>query len=409
MKLPDCYCDTMGQKPQSKRLGEVVTRGTAAMGRPGTDSQSCAYPQICVLPSGRWLCCYRAAPRKAATTGQRCLMVRSDDEGQSWGPPTEAFQPPPIDGVPGLFRVLAATALGGRRVLAVLCWVDHSRPSLPFFNKTTEGLLDSRIFLARSEDDGETWSRPEWVDSAPFLCPTPITGPILLLPDGELACQFELNKPYNDPVPWRHASVLLFSRDGGRSWPDHSVVTSDPDNRIFYWDQRPAVLSDGRILNLFWTFDRREAVYRNIHARQSHDCGRTWSEIWDTGVPGQPAAAVPLADGTIGMVYVDREGAPRIKMRASRDGGHTWPEGSEIVLEQPLLASQTQHKQSMQDAWSEMAAFSLGLPATAVVRNGDIVTVYYAGSSTDQTDIKWVRVRATTCEGDGDDSLSHGS
>lgn len=50
----------------------------------------------------------------------------------------------------------------------------------------------------------------------------------------------------------------------------------------------------------------------------------------------------------------------------------------------------------MQDAWTEMAEFSLGLPATAVARQGDIVTVYYSGSSTDQTDIKWVRVRATT-------------
>jgi hypothetical protein len=134
-------------------------------------------------------------------------------------------------------------------------------------------------------------------------------------------------------------------------------------------------------------------VYRNIHARESCDHGHSWSEIWDTGVPGQPAPPVPLADGTLGLVYVDRSGAPEIKMRASMDGGRTWPEDSQIVLEQPRLASQTREKHTMQDAWAEMADFSLGLPATAVARNGDAVVAYYAGPATDQTDVKWVRIR----------------
>jgi hypothetical protein len=217
---------------------------------------------------------------------------------------------------------------------------------------------------------------------------------VRVLANGELALQFELNKTYYDPAPWHHASVLMFSSDGGRTWPRHTLASSDPENRIFYWDQRPGSLPDGRLLDLFWTFDRKGAVYWNIHARESSDFGRTWSEMWDTGVPGQPAPPVPLADGSLGMVYVDRSGAPQIKMRASRDGGRTWPDDTEIVLERPQLAGQTREKHSMQDAWSEMAAFSLGLPATATARNGDTVVVYYAGYSTDQTDVKWARVKA---------------
>ncbi len=375
---------------------KIVAQGTVVVGEPGTESQSCAFPQICVLPSGRWICCFRAAPQKGATVVQRSFFIRSDDEGKSWSSPVEAFVPPPIDGTPGLFRATGMTALGGRRVLAVLYWVDSSRPSLPYFNETTEGLLDSRIFLAWSEDDGDTWSEPKLVDTTPFHCPTPITGPVLLLANGELACQFELNKHYDDPSPWRHASVLMFSKDGGRSWPEHAVVTSDPENRMFYWDQRPYVFSNGRILDLFWTFDRQQAVYRNIHARESLDHGRTWSEIWDTGVVGQPAPPVPLPDGTMGLVYVDRSGAPQIKMRVSCDQGRTWSRESEIVLERSRLASQTRQKRSMQDAWAEMADFSLGLPATAVAQNGDIVVVYYAGPATNQTDIKYLRVREIT-------------
>ena len=164
------------------------------------------------------------------------------------------------------------------------------------------------------------------------------------------------------------------------------------DTRIFYWDQRPGILADGWILDLFWTYDNQAAVYLNILARESLDHGRTWSELWDTGVPGQPALPISLPDGRIAMVYVDRTGAPVIKMRISSDLGRTWLDSTEIVLYQTSPMSQTWEKKSMQDAWAEMAKFSVGLPATALLKNGDVLVVYYAGPDTDQTDIKWVRI-----------------
>ena len=70
---------------------EVIARGTVVASQPNTDWQSCAFPQICVLPSGRWICCYRAASQKSSTSNQRPLFVRSDDEGKSWSEPVEAF------------------------------------------------------------------------------------------------------------------------------------------------------------------------------------------------------------------------------------------------------------------------------------------------------------------------------
>ena len=371
----------------------ITNHGTAIAGVMGTDHQSCAFPGLCVLPTGRWLCTCRAAPAKGGAVGQHVLVTWSDDEGRSWREPFCPFASAPVDGKPGLFRAAYLTPLGGHDVLAALCWVDHSEPSLPFFNEKTEGLLDTRIFLARSRDGGEIWSSPELMDTTPFIIPTPLTGPILLLRDGRLACQFELNKPYYDTSVWRHSSVLLFSGDGGLSWPEHVITSHDPENRIFYWDQRPGVLRDGTVLDLFWTYDNRSAAYLNIHARESKDCGRTWSPIWDTGVPGQPAPPVSLPDGRIVMVYVDRTGTPTIKARASRDGGRRWPAGSEMIVFQPAAASQTQQKKTMQDAWAEMARFSVGLPATAPLQNGDILVVYYAGPETDHTHIHWARIR----------------
>jgi len=115
--------------------------------------------------------------------------------------------------------------------------------------------------------------------------------------------------------------------------------------------------------------------------------------MWDTGVSGQPAPALELSDGTLLMVYVDRESTPCIKARLSEDGGRSWPRESETLLYRMSLNNQTESKGSMQDAWSEMAKFSLGLPTTVALPDGDALVLFYAGAQTDTTDIHWLRLR----------------
>jgi hypothetical protein len=376
-----------------ERFVALVSEGIVFASGPGTAQSSLAFPSICVLPSGRWLASCRAAPQKIPTRGQHVLLSHSDDEGRTWSTPSAPFEPPAIDGKPGLFRSAYLTALGGDEVLAALIWVDHCDPDADFFNEETEGLLDTRIFLSRSHDGGENWSTPHLVDAAPFDVPTPLTGPVLLGRDSTWICQFETNKPYNDLSEWRHSSVLMISRDEGASWPEYSLASLVGDDRIFYWDQRPGVAPDGGILNLFWTYDNANSRYLNIHARE-WKVGR-WSEYWDTGVSGQPAPPVFLRDGRIAMVYVDRSAGPVLKLRLSEDGGHTWPESSEAVLYELETSSQSWNKSSMQDAWAEMGCYSFGLPATALLPEGDVLVVFYAGPHNDRTDVRWVRVSFT--------------
>ena len=372
---------------------KIIGEGTIFQSKSGSCRQSLCFPGISVLPSGRWLCSCRAAPAKKDPAGQHVIISWSDDEGVSWSRPVAPFKPPVVEGKPGLFRSLFTTPLGGRKVLGALVWVDHSDPKLDFFNEKTEGLLDTRIFTAISSDGGQTWSKPRLMDTYPLRKPLPLTGPILVTSDGRWACQFEVNKHYHDTRPWRHASMLVFSHDRGRTWNEFIVVANDQANRMFYWDQRPAYVAKNRLLDVFWTFDNKKAVYLNIHARESLDNGRTWSAMWDTGVPGQPAAPVPLGGRKIAMVYMDRTGAPTVKARLSIDGGRTWPAKTEMVLFAPPAPSQTRSKSTMQDAWSEMAKFSTGLPATAILPNGDFLVVFYTGPGPDKTDIRWIRVR----------------
>jgi BNR repeat protein len=373
---------------------KIVERGMVFLGEEGSDCSSACFHDACVLPEGRWLVGFRASPKKADAFPQRVLVTWSDDGGKSWSGTREPFANQAVEGTVGVWRAGRPTALGGRRVAMVLYWVDASDPGRPFFNEETEGLLDSRIFLTLSEDGGETWSEPQLLDTRPFTMPTPITGPLLVLPSGEWALQFETNKSYDDRSVWHHKSVLMYSSDEGRTWPEFAEVAADPAARVFYWDQRPEVLADGSLLDLFWTFDRKLAAYLNIHARASKDNGRTWSELWDTGVAGQPAPPVFLPDGRIAMPYVDRQGTPTIKLRVSGDGGRTWPGATELTLDDRLKQEQEGGKSSMQEAWSEMAAFSVGLPTSAGLPDGGVLVVYYAGRKPDHTGLYWVRLAA---------------
>jgi len=347
-------------------------------------------PSVCVLPNGRWLCGFRAARRKTAVADQNVALVWSDDEGATWTRPVTPFTAPAIDDKPGALGSMYLTHTGGGSVTAVIAWIDISDPDLPFFNEVTEGLLDTRILVSHSDDHGRTWSDLRIVPT-PFDQPTPITGQMLHLRNRNLVCQYELNKTYYDPGEWKHSSVLMFSEDGGVTWTSHTT-TSDPDNRIFYWDQRPGVLANGDMLSLFWTYDKSHASYLSIHARESLDNGRTWSEIWDTGVPGQPAQPVSLSDGRIAAVFVDRRSNPAIKMRLSEDRGRTWPEAGEIVVYEADIPSQTLAKTNMQDTLAEQAKFTIGLPSTTCTDNGDVLIVFYAGTSVDDTGIRWARV-----------------
>jgi hypothetical protein len=375
---------------------KIVDQGIVIRGRPKTDGASCCFPSICVLPTGRWLAAFRLAPAKLGRS-QRAYVAWSDDEGGAWSGPTEvAPWPADFEGKAGSWRSAACTAIGGSRVAAILMWEDATNPLVPMFNEETEGIVDMKPFLAISEDGGEHFSQPRRIARGRYDAqPTPATGAILLLASEEWAAPFEVNKHYDDPAPWQHASCLTFSSDKGATWKEQAIVHADPARRMFCWDQRIAVLPRGELLALFWTFDRETSTYLNIHARRSSDSGRTWGPLVDVGVPGQPARPVGLSDGRVVMVYVDRAAEPRIKARCSQDGGRSWPADSELLIHQrAALRSETWDKRSMQDAWAEMNEFSIGLPDAVRLPNDDVLTVYYSGDRPDLTDVLWSRIRA---------------
>jgi Neuraminidase (sialidase) len=371
----------------------IIDRGIAIKGEQGTDYQSCLFPGFCVLPSGRWIVTCRAAPARNINWNQRVFLSYSDDEGKTWSKPFSPFKPKILNGKIGVFRGAYLTYLDNNEIFATLHWIDYSDPDLPAFNEKTEGVLDCFIFTSRSYDNGLTWSDPEFVDTSIFKWPAPITGPALYPGSDCIIIQFELNKPYYDTSQWTHASILFFSYDRGKTWPEYFLVGKDRENKIFYWDQRPGVLNDGTILDMFWTYNNKTCSYLNIHARCSRDRGKTWSEIWDTGISGQPGHPVSISGNRIVMPFIQRDRFPVIKIRTSSDGGKTWQKNSEMVIYSNEEKFRHSEKKTMADTWAEFNKFSVGWPITAKVNDTDIIVAFYNGVNPDSTNIEWARIR----------------
>ncbi len=371
---------------------KIVGRGTVVTSQPGTEYQSNMAAWVCALTTGRWLATYRAA-RDKSNPLQQTMVTWSDDDGRTWRKPFAPFPDRTVNGKIGQFRAMACTALGENRVVAAFWWVDTSDPSRPLFNPKTEGVLDSYPFISFSEDGGQSWSEPTLVNTAPFdQAPCVICGPVQILPNGVWALSYEIERVWDRAVDWHPGSAFSYSTDRGRTWNGGVHAARHPQNLVYYWDQRPSVLADGTLLDLFWTYDVKSAKYLNIHAAAARNGGRAWSPLWDTGIAGQPGPARSLPDGRLAMVYVDRAGAPSIKLRVSDDGGQTWPADTELLIHEAPLPSQLGTKKNLQELWNELGKYSVGLPDTKTLPSGDLLVTYYTGSHADQTDIEWARL-----------------
>lgn len=341
------------------------------------------FPSAIRLKSGRLLCGFRAAPKKSSEVPQHAVFCYSDDGGITWSGAAEPVKAFDLDGVSGQVRGIYFAEYRGELV-ALLNWVDESHPELPFYRPENEGLKDFRIFMTRSEDGGRSWSSPMRVPTSPIETPTPLTGAPVSLNDGRLMIPFEVNKSYYDEAEWIHQSCALFY--DGESFTPPVVITEEP--KKYYWDQRVTRLSGSNLIDVFWSYDGVTGQYLNVHAKLSDDNGQTWGQLRDLGMGGQPGYGA-WSNGVFYLPVINRDGAPKILLYASKDLVHYT---EELVVYESGLVKQTDENVNMEEAWSEMGKFSVGHPQALQLAENELVVYFYAGSETDRTDIQLVNI-----------------
>lgn len=369
---------------------KITDRGIVYSGENEPSLSSCAFPAVCRLKNGRLLASFKGGATKGPyNKDDKAMTCISDDMGKTWGQPFEQFAPPVVDGKPTTLRTLYYVEAAEDNLIAVCNAVDAAMAELPYYNEQTEGLKDTYIMVSHSSDGGKSWTDLQRLQVQTFYdMPLPLTGAPFVTSEGRIGIQFEVNKPYYETKYWVHHSCVVFSDDGGYTWGNEVVITDDPD--VYYWDQRIDTLADGRIADIFWTFDRNKGDYVNIHYCESCDGGKTFGELRDTGLVGQPGNVIDGKDGSIIAIYINRDAAPVIRLAESKDKGNTWSD----VLTVYDFGANTKGKQngSMNDVWAEMGAFSVGHPYIEKLDERTAMAYFYSGPSTHRTDFHYVKI-----------------
>lgn len=296
----------------------------------GQDGYACfRIPALVTTTSGTLLAFAEGRKGGCSDTGDIDLVLkRSENGGSSWsdlqivwddGDNTSGNPAPVVDHLTGDILLLMTWNLGSDREPAI---IDQ------------ESQDTRRIFVARSSDDGASWSTPReittdvklqnwtWYATGPGsgiqLTKAPHAGRLMV------ACD------HIEAETKHYYSHVIFSDDHGATW---QLGGSTPQHQVN--ESEVVELSDGRLLLNMRNYDRAE---KNRKIAWSEDGGQNWSDIQSDTTLIEPICQASLhryqfrednpGDTRSILLFsnpaskTDRE---RMTLRASFDEGETWP------------------------------------------------------------------------------------
>lgn len=349
------------------------------------------------------LAAFRVGAARMSRDG-RIALYRSSDLGASWQrvrSPLEAEPDWPSSETHAFAPSLSGSHVGASQdgtvlLTAARMWI--AEPGSPDWDEASSGLVDADTVIVRGDGDGR-WEAPQVVQArrTPDEWAIPC-GPPRPLGGGRWIFPVERHAKTHVPEWLRgyHALALLTS-DDGRSWPEAPPMLNDPERRIAHYDQRLALLPDGRIASLVWAHDIIDDVTLPARVGWSVDGGRTWGQAQDTGILGGPVNPVVLPDGRLVGVYPRRTAPRGIRIAVSRDGGATWgPEwvlfdeaSARLVGEPAATAGRLERDPAL---WQDMWGWTFGQPMPVDLDDGTFGVCFFGQGSDRAPAIQWVRV-----------------
>ncbi len=284
-----------------------------------------------------------------ATKTNAVLIRRSLDGGKTWeaAPITVSLQPQqpgiPFEDKPYIVADISHGKYAGNLYIAWTRW----------------SLVDSRMVLSRSTDDGKTWSTPMEIDQTPGL-PRDDNGALEGF-DGAVGADSTLY------AVWSAGDNIQFtaSRDGGRTFARvknilHAAPMMFAAQDFDRGNGFPQIAVDARSgdhkhahLYVTWSDYRNGDI--DVFCARSVDGGRKWSapvrvnndSIHDGADQFFQWLAVDPATGAISILFYDRRADPEnhktlVTLARSTDGGQTfqnyaWSQTPFVASEQDFM------------------------------------------------------------------------
>lgn len=292
----------------------------------------------------------------------RLEMMRSKDDGVTWGWPQVLYDGPIDDRDAGICETrsgaLLVTTFTSLAYEELLKKSQGKKPGEPgaftdlqtrewqaVHNRLTPQQRQQELgcWMMRSSDGGVTWS-------ARFRVPVDSPhGPTALKSGRVLYFGVDL---WGQP---RRVGVCE-SNDDGVTWNWLADIPVRPgDDSKNYHELHGVEAADGRLICHIRNHNPANA--QETLQCESTDGGKTWTTPHSIGVWGLPSHLLALADGRLLMTYGHRRPPFGVQARFSADQGQSWGE--------PLILS------------GDGAGFDLGYPSTIQARDGSFVTVWY--------------------------------
>lgn len=292
----------------------------------------------------------------------RVEMMRSDDEGRTWGFPCVILDTEiddrdsgVLETAKGTILVTTFTSLAYEDMLAKAEKLQPGQPGawdearLKRWQAANNRLPPEKRkemlgqWMLRSTDGGMTWSAPyRSIVNSPH-------GPFELA-DGRIL--------YAGKELWtgERRNGVCESKDDGQTWQWLATIpTREGDNAANYHELHGAETADGRLVVQIRNHNKENSG--ETLQTESSDGGRTWSAPHSIGVWGLPSHLLRLKDNRLLMTYGHRRPPFGNQARVSEDGGKTWSE--------PVIVS------------GDGAGGDLGYPSTVQLADGTLLSVWY--------------------------------
>ncbi|MCM8763762.1 MAG: glycoside hydrolase [Candidatus Omnitrophica bacterium] len=334
----------------------------------------CTFTSLFKHSSGRIFSTFRIGSRKDSTDGNGVI---AEFVNGKWKIIFSNFQSE-FDGKKGDIKAVELFERPDGGLSCLLSWFDCSKSS-KLYDAASDTILPGNLIFADSYDMGKTWTNYRIIDTQSLPGPA-LTGPILKLRAGYLIF-FETYGPEKNGKVSCHTARALFSKNG-TDFYKIITVARHPEDTLYFWDQRNTFDPySGKIISMFWTYDRKNEKDTDIHIAQGDPESLIWTVPVSTGIKGQIAAPISLGDGRILCFYVHRHYPGSMRLIVSEDKGKTWKHDEELIIYQNSTEKSTQQKISYAQYWEDMNRWNFGHPSGMLLDKNYVLLSYYAGNN----------------------------
>ena len=325
------------------------------------------WPTVSLLKNGEVAVVFSGDRQGHVCPYGKVQMVRSADGGETWSKPVTIANDILDNRDAGILQfpdgeILVTYFTSVAYLTDPAAHIDRHPEYRYHHDKLPPAMVRDALgyFRISSMNGGKSWSKP-WkmrkVSHAPH-------GPILLK-DGRLLMlgrTFRGGKQIDSGEGPLHQSIISAweSTDRGQNWnclcPEISDTNGENSKPKMMHEPHVVELDDGTLVGMV----RYHGTDGCMRQTESRDGGRTWTPFHATGMVGFPPHLIKLSGNRLVCVYGRRNREVGFGEFAcvSDDGGKTWDVANEIAL-------------------AHSHSGDLGYPASCILPDGDILTIYY--------------------------------